>query len=257
MRTGLLLVPLVLASLSIALPGCGSSSSRGKEPLRYTALGASDAVGIGAFPPTRGYVFRIRDGLEQQTGRPVELINLGIPGAEIRAIEDALQVSLRAGAKPDLVTLWTGPNDIIAGADPGRFEEVLRRILSLLRDKTKAFVVLANVPDLTRLPRFVERPSPAVTTARILAFNTAIERQALNFDASVVHLYEQPFMPHNVSDIDGFHPSNEGHAAIADLFLRVILPRFSPSGARIGAAPPRVAAIEQYRSGQPSSSKPL
>jgi acyl-CoA thioesterase-1 len=257
MRAGLRLFPLILVSLSIALPGCGSSSARGKEPLRYTALGASDAVGIGAFPPTRGYVFRIRDGLAQQTGRPVELINLGIPGAEIRAIADALEVSLRTGAKPDLVTLWTGPNDVVAGADPRRFEEVLRRILSLLHDKTKALVVLANVPDLTRLPRFVERPSPAVTTARIMAFNTAIERQALSFAVPVVHLYEQPFMAQDVSDIDGFHPSNEGHAAIADLFLRVILPRFSPSAFWIGAAPARVAAIGQHRPGEPSVSRHL
>lgn len=48
-------------------------------------------------------------------------------------------------------------------------------------------------------------------------------------------------MEHYVSDIDGFHPSNAGHAAIAELFLRLILPQFAPSsGARIGAARVRV-----------------
>jgi acyl-CoA thioesterase-1 len=236
MRVRLLFVALVVISLSAGLSGCGSSS-RTPTPLRYTALGASDAVGIGAIPPTRGYVFRIRDGLEQQSARPVELMNLGIPGAEIRTIDDALQAALRATPKPDLVTLWTGSNDVVAGADPRVFEDVLRRMLLSLREKTKAFVVIANVPDLTRLPRFVEHPSTAVTTPRILAFNTAIERQALSFNVPVVHLYEQPFMEHYVSDIDGFHPSNAGHAALAELFLRVILPQFSRPLAEINVAP--------------------
>jgi lysophospholipase L1-like esterase len=229
-------VALAVLSLGAGLSGCGSSS-RTPTPLRYTALGASDAVGLGALPPTRGYVFRIRDSVEQQTGRRVELINLGIPGAEIRTIDEALQTALRATPKPDVVTVWTGPNDVVAGTDPRAFEDVLRRMLSSLREKTKAFVVIANVPDLTRLPRFVEHPSTAVTTPRILAFNTAIERQALGFNVPVVHLYEQPFMEHYVSDIDGFHPSNAGHAAIAELFLRVILPQLSPSRAPLSVAP--------------------
>jgi acyl-CoA thioesterase I len=234
-------IRLLVLLLSVAVAGC-ATSSRVPAPLHFTALGASDALGVGAFPPTRGYVFRIRDSVEQQAGRPVELLNLGIPAGEVGAIETALRTSLQAGNRPDLVTLWTGSNDVTHGADPKEFEATLHNLLQRLRGKTTALVVLANVPDLTRLPYFLEHPTPAVTTARIMAFNAAIERQALAIDAPVVHLYEQPFMEHYVSDLDGFHPSNAGHAAIADLFLRVILPHLG--GARIGAeSAPRLSAL--------------
>ena len=245
-------VSLPLLLLSVILAGCGSSAS---GPLHYTALGASDAVGVGALPPTRGYVYRIRDGLEQQ-GRPVELLNLGIPGAEVGSIERALRTSLDAGNRPELVTLWTGPNDIVGGADPDEFEAKLRSLLQRLRNKTKAFVVLANVPDMTRLPAFVENPKRTVTTARITFFNAAIERQALAINAPVVHLYEQPFMERYVSDIDGFHPSNAGHAAIADLFMRVILPHFVPSSATTFMSPTS-GSTGTYIAVEPHLSAPL
>jgi len=228
MRRGSSILGILLLMLSLTVSGCGTSSS---PAIHYTALGASDAVGVGALPPTRGYVFRIREGLEQQVGRSVDLLNLGIPGAQVGEIDEAFQKSIQSGNRPDLVTLWTGANDLIHGAEPAEFEAKLRSLLERVRAKTKAFLVLANLPDLTRLPLFVEHPNPTVTTARISAFNTAIERQALAVEAPVVHLYEQPFMENYVSDIDGFHPSNEGHAAIASLFLRVILPQFGAAGA--------------------------
>src|SRR5918912_1475320 len=121
----ILLIAFIIVAMTTSLSACGSSSpssSSASGPLRYTALGASDAVGIGAFPPTRnGYVYRVRDGLERQLGRAVELVNLGIPGAEIRAIETALDASLRLGNRPTVVTLWTGPNDVVAGADAAEF----------------------------------------------------------------------------------------------------------------------------------------
>jgi lysophospholipase L1-like esterase len=40
----------------------------------------------------------------------------------------------------------------------------------------------------------------------------------------LVDLYSEPVEDDLVSDRDGFHPNNEGHRAIADRFLEVILP---------------------------------
>ena len=227
MHRGVSILNILLLIVSLTVSGCGTSSN---PAIHYTALGASDAVGVGALPPTRGYVFRIREGLEQQVGRSVDLLNLGIPGAQVGEIDEAFQKSIQSGNRPDLVTLWTGSNDLIHGADPAEFEAKLRTLLQRVRAKTTAFLVLANLPDLTQLPVFVEHPTPTVTTARISTFNTAIERQALAVEATVVHLYEQPIMKNAVSDIDGFHPSNEGHAELASLFLHVILPHFGAAG---------------------------
>jgi acyl-CoA thioesterase I len=145
------------------------------------------------------------------------------------------RVFLRTGARPDIVTVWTGANDLIAGRLVADFEPALGDMLARLRDAGDAFVVIANLPDLTRLPRFVERPEPAVTLERVRAFNAAIARQARRHDVPVVDLFAQPVERDLVSDIDGFHPSNEGHARIARHFLDVILPAAGLQRAR--AAP--------------------
>jgi len=199
-----------------ALVSCASAPAPGG--FGYVALGASDAVGIGALPLRRGYVFRIRDALASQ-GRDVELSNLGIPGAKV---DDIARIArLVPAAKPDLITLWTGANDLIDGDDPKDFGEALGRLLRDLRE-SGALIVIGDLPDLTRAPRFVERPSPAVTVARVRAFNEAILAQASDRGVPVARLSELDMIEELASDLDGFHPNNEGHRMIAERFLEVI-----------------------------------
>lgn len=216
----------MLPSFALMTAACGSGNPERiakNDDLLYAALGASDAVGIGAEPLTRGYAYRIRDTLDRRMGR-VELVNLGIPGAEIDRIADTARVVLRTGAEPGLVTVWTGANDIIAGRLVADFEPDLANLLARLRADTRAIVVIANIPDLTRLPRFIARPEPAVTVERVGAFNAAIARQAQRYRVPVADLFAQPVERALVSNADGFHPSNEGHARIAQLFLDAIQP---------------------------------
>lgn len=218
---------------------CGGASSPerigSKDVVLYTALGASDAFGIGAQPISEGYVYRIRDTLDRQIGR-VNLINLGIPGAEVDSIANAARVFLQTDAKPDIVTLWTGANDVIAGRLVGDFEPELADLLGRLRSETRAYVVIANIPELTKLPRFLAWLDPAVSTERVRAFNDAIARQAARYNVPLVDLFSQPIESELVSDVDGFHPSSEGHTRIAQMFLDVILPA-------IGLRRDRVAAV--------------
>jgi hypothetical protein len=62
--------------LALQLSGC-STTSRSQEDILYLALGASDALGIGASPLRNGYVYRIRDELEQQTREKRKTPQLG------------------------------------------------------------------------------------------------------------------------------------------------------------------------------------
>jgi lysophospholipase L1-like esterase len=209
-------------SACLALAGC-AGGALDDEDILYTAVGASDAVGIGATPLTNGYVYLIRDALED-SGKEVELINLGIPAANTDPIEDAVQAFLQTGAEPSLVTIWVGANDIIDGVDPDDFGDELEEMLSELRDETPAFIAIANVPDLTELPRFVADPDDNVTLERVEAFNEVIESQADSFDLPVVDLFEEDVEDDLVSGVDGFHPNDAGHRRIADEFLQVIGP---------------------------------
>jgi len=189
----------------------------------YMALGASDATGVGAVPLTNGYVYLIKSELDRRMPGVV-LLNLGVPGARIDLIKEQVRVAKQLGTKANLVTVWTGANDLVQGGDVKTFQEDLRFTLQQLKDSISKTLVVANLPDITKLPRFRTMPNPSVTAARLAAFNRAIEEEAKDVGASVVNLFAQPVRDDLVFNLDGFHPDNDGHREIANQFLRVILP---------------------------------
>lgn len=225
----------LLASLLITflITACASTSddndlkespSNDLPPINYLALGASDAFGIGANPITRGYVYRIKDGFEDR-GRRVSLLNTGIPTADIPAIKKVARKALKRDVEYDLVTIWTGANDLIGGSDVKDFEEDLESMLTRIRDKSNAFIVIMNLPDLTQIKKFREDPDKHVTVENVAAFNQAITRQANKYKVPIVDFFKAAPGDMLVSK-DGFHPNNDGHQKIANLYLQIILPQF-------------------------------
>jgi lysophospholipase L1-like esterase len=215
---------ILLCLCIFCLGGCGKSSPTSPtfDRLVYVALGASDAVGIGAFPLDNGYVYRVRDGLKVRADT-VELYNLGVSGKRISYIEST-ELPAALMFEPNVVTIWAGPNDIIHGTSVEDFEASLTCVLSQLRQSTSAVIVIANVPDMTQVPRFLIDPDADVTLQRIAAYNDAIEQQAAVYSVPIIDLFGGGYATDwDYVSIDGFHPSNEGHAKIAELFLDVIL----------------------------------
>jgi acyl-CoA thioesterase I len=214
------LITILLFCVTFA--SCAGTKER---PIKfvYLALGASDATGVGAVPLTEGYVYLINRELDRRMPG-VFLMNLGVPGARIDLIKEQVRVAKQVGTKANLVTLWTGANDVVNGDDPKRFQEDLRALLGMVNDNISNKIVVANLPDLTRLPRFRTSPNPNVTPERVAAFNRAIAEEAKRVDAPIVDLFASPVREDLVFDLDGFHPDNAGHREIASQFLRVILP---------------------------------
>jgi acyl-CoA thioesterase-1 len=190
--------------------------------LLYMGIGASDALGIGATPVTNGYVFRIEDALEDGDTN-VHLVNVAIPDGTVETITDAVQLALQVAPEPDVVTIWVGANDIIEGVAPEEFEEELDNLLDELNGSA-ATAAIADIPDLTELPRFRDITNTNVTGSRIAAFNEAIHDQAEAHGMVLVRLSGEEVEDRLVSDADGFHPNDAGHAKIAELFLEAIEP---------------------------------
>jgi lysophospholipase L1-like esterase len=213
---------MILAVLAISVGACAGSPEP-PDQIVYLAIGASDAAGVGAEPLTRGYVFRISDELDERVDE-VFLAPLAIPGAGTEQLDAALELLLETEIEPNLVTVWTGPNDVIRGEDVDDFQNELEELFERLRDRTDGVIVAANIPDLTELPRFREDPDDNVTRERIEEFNDVIAEQAEDHDVLLVDLYGEPVEDDLVSGEDGFHPNDEGHQRIADEFLDVILP---------------------------------
>ena len=217
----------VLLVIEFGISGCRQDSSAPTTPgsqelIVYAALGASDAVGVGAFPLDEGYVYKIKDGLQPYANR-VELHNLGVSGERIAYLEET-ELPAAIDRNPGVVTIWAGPNDVGGGVETAKFEASLGRILATLRQQSSAIVVMANVPDLTVLPFYLLFPDEDVTTARILSYNEAIARQCASYGVPLVDLYTDRYAENSAYiSIDGFHPSNAGHAKLAELYLEEIV----------------------------------
>src|SRR6185436_4442012 len=129
--------------------GCNHARSSGTAmttgPIVYVALGDSTGAGVGA--RNGGYVARLFQRLVQQ--RPgSKLSNLCVSGS---TTEDVLRGQLEKGVaiNPDLVTLGIGINDIGHGMTLDQFSRNYDRILSTLKEKTRAQIVVTNIPDIS------------------------------------------------------------------------------------------------------------
>jgi len=215
-RAGYLILSLVLTILPVA---CNSRTNEqtitgGTEmktgPITYVALGDSTGAGMGAV--NGGYVERIHNRiLEQRPGS--QLFNLCVSGADT---SDVLRSQLNQGVakNPDLVTLGIGINDIGHGLTIDQFAENYERILSTLKEKTTARIVITNIPDISSAPVI----APALRDRykrQFVQFNQRLEEIANRHGVTVFDIYsittrELPSHPEYFSR-DGFHPSDKGY----------------------------------------------
>src|SRR4051812_32072330 len=208
----------VAAALLLTATACLPRANAAR-PLTYVAIGASDAVGVGARDPdTEGWVPRLGASL----GRDARVINLGVSGSTLAQAVDE-QLGPAVDAQPDIVTVWLCVNDLNARVPLEQYEANLDRMLSQL-ETTHARVLVGNVPDLARLAVYTGVDA-AQLQAEVDRWNGAIARTAERHGATVVDLYgrwqDVANHPEFVSQ-DGFHPSSEGYAALAQVFSEVL-----------------------------------
>ena len=173
-------------------PTTPSSPTPGGTAVRYTALGASDANGVGGSVPCvpftacesgTGYVPNLARLL--RASREVTLVNLGIPAAVLSP--SIYDIGRRYGrdipanfidrelpfvpSESTLITVLGGPNDVNALGDAvtqgaggsdvrGYLDTQIRafgsdydRLVQGLRSRApNAFIILINVPNMAALP---------------------------------------------------------------------------------------------------------
>jgi len=218
LTTGVLGVVLVL--FSACHNGVSPAVSRGVSPMKsgpigYVALGDSTGYGVGA--RNGGYVARLfKRLLEQRPGS--ELANLCISGA---TTEDVMKGQLQdAVAKsPDLVTVGIGINDIGHGFTIEQFAKNYEEILTTLKQKTHAQIIVSNIPDISSAPR-IPAGLRAEYQRQIEQFNQRLEEIARRHEVTVFDVFtitrrELPSHPEYFSS-DGFHPSDEGYELWAE-----------------------------------------
>jgi lysophospholipase L1-like esterase len=184
-------------------------------PIVYVALGDSTGSGVGA--TEGGYVARLFKRLTEP--RPgSELLNLCVSGA---TSEDVLRAQLQPGVDrlPQLVTLGIGINDIGHGFTIEQFAKNYDEILTTLKEKTQAEIVVTNIPDVSSAPRIPSSMRPEYQR-QIERFNERLEEIARRhgvtlFDIHSITRRELPSHPEYFSS-DGFHPSDQGYELWAE-----------------------------------------
>jgi lysophospholipase L1-like esterase len=192
-----------------------------KARLTYVAIGASDTFGIGTDDPqTQSWPA----DLTAKLGDGVHLINLGIPGVHA---DSALNVEapIALDSHPDVVTIWLAVNDLADGVSLTSYTQSLDSILTRLQPLLPhTRIAVANVPDITSLPRFQSQDAQ-VLHERIAAYNTVIASLVQKHHMLLVDLYTRwqdlANHPDYISN-DGFHPNAFGYAAIATIFDQVL-----------------------------------
>ncbi|GHO89037.1 hypothetical protein KSZ_70430 [Dictyobacter formicarum] len=189
----------------------------------YVALGASDAVGVGSQQPgAQGYVPLISDHLPQGS----HMINLGVSGIHLHEALDK-ELPLALNTDPQLITIWLVTNDFIAGVSYNNYMHDLDSMLKQLQSQTQARMVMANLPDLTRLPAFehdgVDQKTHMLT--EIQHWNAHIASLAHKYGVTIVDLTAENSLltshPEYISS-DGFHPSAAGYVELSNLFWQAI-----------------------------------
>ncbi|MBA3823179.1 MAG: hypothetical protein H0X24_04630 [Ktedonobacterales bacterium] len=192
----------------------------GNGPFTYVAIGASDAVGVGATcPSTQGYVPLLGTRMPHNA----KVVNLGIAGATVKlALGD--EVAFAVKAQPNVITVWLAANDFRAmeggSLTLAQYSQQLDTLLGELDGLASAHVYVANLPDLTKLPYFIHGKVPLATVAaQTAAWNVAIAGLIAKHHDIAVDLFHSDIASHpEYIWVDGFHPSTLGYIQLANAF---------------------------------------
>ncbi len=226
-----------LALMATLLAGCGSggtpssvaqptATATPKPPVVYVALGASDAVGVGASDPAHtAYIPIIISRLPKNS----YALNLGISGETLhKALTDELPYAIQA--QPTLMTVWLVGNDFRDCVPLQQYGADLNTLLTQLQTKTHAKVFVANAPDMSMLPAIKQQAaeqggfcgvpdSQAAIRGLVTQWNSVIDASVAQHGDVLVDLFNTPLTLHpDYIYSDGFHPSDKGYLALANLF---------------------------------------
>ncbi len=179
---------------------------------RYVAIGDSSTEGLddpdgrGGF---HGWANRLAERVAAIQGSLL-YANLGVRGLKTRQILDG-QLEAALALRPDLATLFSGTNDIVAREfDAHQVADDVETMQTALVQQG-ATVLTFTLPDLTPVMPLARRMVP-----RLLALNAALRQASARSGAILVDVAAHPVAsdPRLWSD-DRLHANAEGHARIA------------------------------------------
>jgi acyl-CoA thioesterase I len=183
----------------------------------YASLGASETFGVGASPFSKGYAYLVEQGLHAR-----HFVDTGIPGTTLPAGFDT-ELNSALAIRPALCTVFFGFNDLRGGVSRALFMSDLRDLVTTLQ-RGHAKVLIIGLPDLSLIPAVVKSGIPGVHAISV-SWSNGMRRVARQTGAQFLDLtaYAHELAAHpGYIAADGLHPSNQGHARLAQLVLAAI-----------------------------------
>lgn len=177
------------------------------------ALGDSSTEGLEDPRPTgrhRGWADRLALHVANAQAAPLLYANLAVRGRKTQQLREE-QLTPALAMEPDLVSIFSGTNDIMRSAfDLDRVMDDLRHMHLAFRARG-ATVVTITMPDLSAVAPMARRVAP-----RLDAFNAGVralcaESGALLLDVARHPVAGDPRLWHE----DRLHANSEGHRRIA------------------------------------------
>jgi lysophospholipase L1-like esterase len=193
-----------------------SSPNQSAKIVKYVALGDSLTAGAGAKQSSESFPFVLAQKLSADDS--IEYLNLGIPGATTKDVIN-LELPRAIDQKPDLITVLIGTNDIHNFTGKNRFKNELSFLIQELKNKTKARIILINIPYLGT-SQVVLPPYGLYFQAKTKEFNKIISQVSATKDIEMIDLYTPNFGFSQTQDFyspDFFHPDKVGYALWANL----------------------------------------
>lgn len=191
-------------------------NSSGGAPETYVSLGDSLTAGVGVDSYTESYPYTLAEKLAVTS--KIHLRNFAYPGAKTRDVIAGLPAALEA--KPDIVTLLIGTNDIHDKISAAQFETNYRLILDELTQKTKADIYAVSIPFIGSRTLLLP-PYNYYFDYRTAELNDVIQRVAAEYKIPYVDI-ATPTRALFKADgplyaADSFHPSAAGYQLWSDI----------------------------------------
>jgi lysophospholipase L1-like esterase len=201
------------------------------------ALGDSYTIGTGLADTNQAFPSLLATKLRKETGIDVALVNLGVNGyTTADVIREELPVARKA--RPEIVSILIGANDVVQGSDDATYRARLAEIYdSLQQFGLPANGVLAvSTPDFSPLPGAAPFGTPTDLRARIDIFNRLARSEAGSRRFEYVDITPITRRDNSVDGwlaADGLHPGPAQHVAFADRLWEVVGPAWKQVTATI------------------------
>ncbi|MCK9458945.1 MAG: GDSL-type esterase/lipase family protein [Proteobacteria bacterium] len=185
-----------------------------RRPGTLVVAGLGDSLTYG-WMVRRGFFDRAVDALSGRFPQAkIDRINAGVPGDT--APGGFLRAATVLASKPDAIAIQFGLNDCYAGVSPGEYDAAVRRIADLAVRAGALPILVTSCP--TDLPGGPEAMDPYYGALRALA----AERSLPLADADAAWRALPADRASELYLDDGVHPSDEGHAFMADVLAATL-----------------------------------